>query len=322
MNNLIYAPAKLTVELTPRTMWGKSLSSMLSVAEWDTIRHDVYAKSNHTCAFCQAQGDVRCHVQWSYDLGNHIQKLDGIVAVCPDCGLAKHYQAALNNGYSDKTQAHVMAVNQWSPEAVKQHIAEAVSVFDMLSGITWTVDASWLPANYTIGADSITRLNTGISLAEQKREARRVADETAKTRESVVYASLDDQLQKYYGSGSIPADVSAAAALKPKKARILAMHNLIESVLNDKPQDISEFCKHVQEKGIRVLPQVNAAGKVRGLGFYFSQEGWDASVRVSASLIDKALAWPILSKSLNFEPTRDVAVLQKLHCANAPLPLS
>lgn len=176
--NTISSPTPLTVELTPRSVSGKSLATMLTSDEWDAIRHDVYTKYNHTCPHCSAPAD-RANVLWNYNINTRIQSLVGIEATCPQCGLAAHYQAVKTDMTDDMVHQHLMQVNDWSLAQVKVHLAEALSLYEMRSSVGWTMDASWLWTHYTISDASKARLLRGIRTADEKREAR-VAKKAAK----------------------------------------------------------------------------------------------------------------------------------------------
>ena len=77
---------KLTIELVPSTSWFNNVRSQVSAQEWDIIRHIVYAKANNICEICGGKGNkhaVECHEIWEYDDKEHIQKLIGMIALCP-----------------------------------------------------------------------------------------------------------------------------------------------------------------------------------------------------------------------------------------------
>ena len=119
--NTISSPTPLTVELTPRTVSGKSLSTMLTTDEWDTIRQDVYAKYNHTCPHCSAPAD-RANVLWHYNMNTRIQTLVGIEATCAQCGLVSHDQAVQDERTDDMAHQHLMQTNGWTLAQVQEMI--------------------------------------------------------------------------------------------------------------------------------------------------------------------------------------------------------
>jgi len=81
---------KLFVELIPKTCHYSNVRTTVTIAEWDKIRNLSYAAANHKCEVCGDTGkkqgykhDVECHEIWDYDDVNHIQKLVGLISLCP-----------------------------------------------------------------------------------------------------------------------------------------------------------------------------------------------------------------------------------------------
>lgn len=169
--NTIPSPNPLSVGLTPRSVSGKSLATMLTVDEWNTIRHDVYAKYNHACPYCSAPAD-RVNVLWDYNMNTRIQTLVGIEANCPQCGLTSHYQAVKTDMTDDMVHQHLMQVNGWTLAQVEEHLAQVMAEYETRSAVAWTMDASWLWGQYTISDTSKARLLRGIRTADERREAR------------------------------------------------------------------------------------------------------------------------------------------------------
>ena len=83
---------KLTVELVPRSLWGINLRSELPKSKWDKLRKATYKKANFVCEICGGVGrkwPVECHEIWHYDDENKVQRLDGLIALCPPCHQVK-----------------------------------------------------------------------------------------------------------------------------------------------------------------------------------------------------------------------------------------
>jgi hypothetical protein len=81
---------------------------------------------------------------WQYDDEQRVQKLIGLIALCPACHEAKHAGLAKIRGRSDKVIAHLMAVNEWSMQQAKIHLAQAFATHSRRSEEDWTQDLSWL----------------------------------------------------------------------------------------------------------------------------------------------------------------------------------
>lgn len=169
--NTIPSLTSLAVEMTPRSVSGKSLATMLTTDEWDSIRHDVYTKYNHMCAHCATPAD-RVNVLWDYNMDTRVQSLVGIEANCPQCGLTTHYQAVNTPQTDDMVHQHLMQTNGWTLAQVETHLKEVLALNEARSAVTWTMDASWLWSNYAISNASKARLLRGIRSADERREAR------------------------------------------------------------------------------------------------------------------------------------------------------
>lgn len=90
MNKELLNNIPLTVELVPKTSWYSNMRSIVPNYVWATIRKDVYAKYDYRCGICKSQGVLHCHEIWRYDDANHIQYLDGFIALCELCHYCKH----------------------------------------------------------------------------------------------------------------------------------------------------------------------------------------------------------------------------------------
>lgn len=83
---------KLTIELVPQSLWGKSLANNLPRREWQRIRSIILTHQDNECSICGKEGvTLQCHEIWKYDDEHHIQSLAGFVALCHLCHEVKHY---------------------------------------------------------------------------------------------------------------------------------------------------------------------------------------------------------------------------------------
>lgn len=107
---------RLTIELVPRTCWFSNMRSVVSRSSWDTLRRQVYAQYGYQCGICQARGKLACHEIWSYDDEQHVQTLQGFIALCEWCHHVKHLGlAGILAGEGkldyDRVVAHFLSVN-------------------------------------------------------------------------------------------------------------------------------------------------------------------------------------------------------------------
>lgn len=136
---------ELNIELVPKTSWWNNLRKVLPKAEWDRIRRKAYSYYGHRCGICGAHARLNCHEIWSYDDDNHVQKLEGFIALCDMCHHVKHIGLAgilSNEGKLDyeKVIEHFMKVNNCSRETFLEHRKEAFNVWASRSSHDWKID--------------------------------------------------------------------------------------------------------------------------------------------------------------------------------------
>jgi hypothetical protein len=81
---------KLTIELIPKTCFFSNVRTLLPKKYWDLLRRSSYAKAGYKCEICGESGknqgykhEVECHEIWEYNDRLKIQKLLGLVSLCP-----------------------------------------------------------------------------------------------------------------------------------------------------------------------------------------------------------------------------------------------
>src|SRR5205823_6629265 len=78
----------LTVELVPSTCWFHNVRSEVSTEDWDRLKQMASQRAGRRCEVCGRRGPrwpVEAHEVWEYDDEKHVQRLLGIVALCPAC---------------------------------------------------------------------------------------------------------------------------------------------------------------------------------------------------------------------------------------------
>ena len=141
------APPRLTVELVPSTAWGANLRSILSRAEWDTLRRQVAANAGTSCEICGRRGRrhaVECHEVWHYDDQAHVQTLVRLIALCPACHQVKHFGSTSMRGQARAALAHLARVNHWSYQDAEEYVSRALEIWRRRSTHEWTLDLSAL----------------------------------------------------------------------------------------------------------------------------------------------------------------------------------
>jgi hypothetical protein len=149
---------RLTLELVPSSSWFNNVRAVVSNAEWDHIKRQVFTKAWYVCEICGNVGSkhpVECHEIWSYDDVHLIQKLDGMIALCPDCHMVKHIGFANTQGKGNKALKHFMKVNKLTKKKAEDYIVNAFQVWFERSAKKWTLDISIL-SQYGIDLSKIT----------------------------------------------------------------------------------------------------------------------------------------------------------------------
>ncbi len=140
---------KLTIELVPKTAWFTNVRSKVTQDEWDAIRQKCYDQAGRHCQVCGEQGPrwpVEAHEIWHYDDNTKVQRLAGIIALCPDCHKVKHAGFACLNGDQELVLNQLAKVNGTTKAQAKEYLRRAFEIWQERSGHAWTTDISYLEA--------------------------------------------------------------------------------------------------------------------------------------------------------------------------------
>lgn len=138
---------KLSIDLVPSSSWTNNVRAVVSQKQWDYLRNQVYAKAYHICEICGGVGPkhpVECHEIWSYDNKKFIQKLEGMIALCPDCHMVKHIGLAEVRGLRNKAVRHLMTVNKMTNKQAESYIADSFKEWSIRSQSNWALDLTHL----------------------------------------------------------------------------------------------------------------------------------------------------------------------------------
>lgn len=138
---------KLTIELVPSSSWFNNVRAVVTKKQWDYIKSQVSSKAYNMCEICGGVGSkhpVECHEIWSYDNKKLIQKLEGMIALCPSCHMVKHYGYSEVRGLSVHAKHHLMTVNKMTSKKADEYIAAAFKVWAERSEKEWILDIDHL----------------------------------------------------------------------------------------------------------------------------------------------------------------------------------
>jgi hypothetical protein len=152
---VVVPPARLTIELVPKTSWHHNVRALTDELGWDRIRRQVYRQADYHCEVCGGRGPehpVECHEVWRYDDRTRMQILVRMIALCPACHQVKHIGFANVKGKGAQARAHLARVNGWTPEQADAYISQAFQVWAQRSQGPWTLDLEGLRP-YVLGSE-------------------------------------------------------------------------------------------------------------------------------------------------------------------------
>jgi hypothetical protein len=138
---------KLTIELVPRTSWYDNVRSQVTPAEWDRLRKACYRQAGYCCQVCGGKGTqwpVECHEIWEYNTPERVQKLTGLIALCPPCHRVKHPGKAQIDGKLEEVYTQLQRVNNMNRAQATAYLTDAMTLWAARSRHQWKVDVSLL----------------------------------------------------------------------------------------------------------------------------------------------------------------------------------
>lgn len=174
---------KLSIELVPTTCWYDNVRNVLTQTQWNALRKHVYAKAGDKCEICGGVGKkhpVECHEKWEYEginlsirgEGRMVQRLIGLVALCPMCHKSKHIGLTEKMGpYVFKAVVkHMKKVNGWTTDAAFQrHRAEVTEEWMERSKWQWEIDLTLLLNDEYLPVISVGRIDPVQRIADVMR---------------------------------------------------------------------------------------------------------------------------------------------------------
>lgn len=137
----------LSVELVPRTCWFTNVRSHVSAEEWGRLKRITYRRAGYRCEVCGGRGPdwpVECHEIFEYDDERLVQRLAGLVALCPACHEVKHIGLATARGRASAATDQLAAVNDWTVASAEEYVEECFAVWERRSSHEWRLDLSLL----------------------------------------------------------------------------------------------------------------------------------------------------------------------------------
>jgi len=148
---------QLAIDLVPLNNWGQNVRTQCPDKVWDRLRRITYRNAKHRCEICGETGldqgrthPVECHEIWVIDEEKKIQRLDGLIALCPLCHEVIHAGRTVKVKGPEGLAAildRLCRVNGWTLKQSGDHFREAFATWQKRSQHRYELDISWaLPA--------------------------------------------------------------------------------------------------------------------------------------------------------------------------------
>lgn len=141
------AKLRLTLDLIPKSTFNNNVRAIVSKKQWDYIRSQVYSEAYNICEICGGIGPkhpVEAHEIFSYNDKTLVQKLEKIIALCPNCHMCKHMGLAEIMGKKIIAKQHLMHVNKMTKKQANIYIAECFKIWKERSNKNWILDLTHL----------------------------------------------------------------------------------------------------------------------------------------------------------------------------------
>jgi hypothetical protein len=144
---------QLLTELVPETCWLSTVRSYLSEHYWRKLSRDVSERSGRRCEICGGRGRrhaVECHEVWAYRDDIHVQKLEGLQALCPMCHRVKHLGRSIELGYEEQALGWLARLNRWDAATTRAYVDFVFEQWRERSEHAWGLDVTVLGEVYEI----------------------------------------------------------------------------------------------------------------------------------------------------------------------------
>jgi hypothetical protein len=152
-------PGQLRCDLLPASTWGSNLRGVFSRKDWDALRIPVCMASGNVCEVCGAEVDTDsgrkrrpdCHELWVFEhRDRNVQRLDRLIALCPDCHRAQHIGLAGVKAETGLVVAKLREVNGWTTAQAMLEMNRAWAEYERRQHYRWDLDLSALRDVVTI----------------------------------------------------------------------------------------------------------------------------------------------------------------------------
>ena len=154
---------KLTIELVPRSVAFSNVRTLLPAKIWNRLRKESYAYANNVCEICGGDGknqgfrhSLECHEIWEYIDDKNIQRLNGLISLCPNCHMVKHFGRSTAIKKQHIVMKQLENVNGWTHKQAVTYLAEIYRIQKLRSKKKWKLDIQILNEVYEVEKEMIT----------------------------------------------------------------------------------------------------------------------------------------------------------------------
>jgi hypothetical protein len=146
--------SRLTIELVPETSILSSVRDAITPRTWELLRQRVYGRAGNRCEGCGTGTPRRADELWEFDDESHVQRLVGMVALCPECHEARRMDRSGQMRAGRRALEHLARVNRWTVQQAERYRATTFRRWRERSRAWWSVDLDAL-RDYGIDPDSV-----------------------------------------------------------------------------------------------------------------------------------------------------------------------
>ncbi|WP_133884206.1 hypothetical protein [Glycomyces sp. NRRL B-16210] len=148
-------PGLLYPDMLPANVWGSNLRGILSSGDWDRIRIPVCERAGNRCEVCGQPGfdpesgrprRPDCHELWHFEVASTsaVQRLAGLIALCPDCHRVQHAGRAAVKGELSLVVEQLRAINGWTDPEIRLALENADERFQWRRRYRWDLNLGLL----------------------------------------------------------------------------------------------------------------------------------------------------------------------------------
>lgn len=139
--------AALMPDMLPVTTWEINARALFGGLPWERMRKHCYKAAGFRCEICGARGPLEAHERFELENETAVQRLTGLLCLCPLCHKGHHLGFARRAGMAPAVLGHMAEVNGWSLRELQAALAEAEEAFEQRKDWPWAVDLSWLQSS-------------------------------------------------------------------------------------------------------------------------------------------------------------------------------